>query len=305
MVLALLQNMLVQEYCYARQAEKSAESRIARWKKVNNNFHKIYSKRRKDIKKSLDPIVIVKGNNLILVKEGKRESFVLTSDKYDLFKIVCHIPLAIHVSLYDSTESGINKSTTEELNSLKESVMKARCNIKDWRLPTSVESLQYSIIDDSITFLDNVLLTKKVSASQLRAFTRKIAPLTLDNAYEAIKIELGQIDKNLRPFKEKISKEEWDNLYVVVLSSHMPRIKERRVQYFQKLLKQSKPGHRVIYYEGPPYNEEAALDLVATHILDRNIAIDFFKNPNRMHRDLLSDAASKYLRKNNLKWSRN
>ena len=145
---------------------------------------------------------------------------------------------------------------------------------------------------------------KSVSAKELRKFTRDMAPRTLDNAYEAIKIELGNVDKNLRPFKEKITPEQWKNMYVVILSSHMPRIQERRSQYFCKLLREKDLGHRVIYYEGPPYDEKAALKLVATHILDRSVAIDFFKDPKRMHRDLLSDAAKKYLRKNSLNWAK-
>lgn len=277
---------------------------IEPWVKVNGVFHKIYGKRRSEIKKTLDPIVIVKGNQLILVRDGKRQSFVLTSDRYDFFKIVSHIPLAIYVSLYDDTDKSINDDTTAELVELKKSILIARKNLADWKLSDSLIELQNSIIDPSLSFIDEVVSNKEVSKASLRSFTRKMAPLTLDNAYEAVKIELGTIDRNLRPYKKQLSKKEWNNLYVVVLSSHMPRIKERRVQYFSKLFKEANPGHRIIYYEGPPYDEAAALKLVATHILDRNVAVDFFKDPERMHRDLLSDAAKKYLKKNKLKWSR-
>ena len=41
--------------------------------------------------------------------------------------------------------------------------------------------------------------------------------------------------------------------------------------------------------------EPRALDLLATHLVDTQIAIDFFNDPERMNRDLLSDAARDYL----------
>jgi hypothetical protein len=42
--------------------------------------------------------------------------------------------------------------------------------------------------------------------------------------------------------------------------------------------------------------EEAGLNILATHVLDEQIAVDFFDDPWRMHRDLLSDGASRYLK---------
>ena len=42
---------------------------------------------------------------------------------------------------------------------------------------------------------------------------------------------------------------------------------------------------------------EPGMDLLATHALDRKVAIDFFKDKWRMHRDLLSDGARQYLKK--------
>ena len=37
------------------------------------------------------------------------------------------------------------------------------------------------------------------------------------------------------------------------------------------------------------------LDLLATHLVDTQVGIDFFNDPNRMARDLLSDGTRDYL----------
>jgi len=42
--------------------------------------------------------------------------------------------------------------------------------------------------------------------------------------------------------------------------------------------------------------EQKALNLLATHQLDSEIAVAFFNDPERMERDLLSDAAAEYLK---------
>lgn len=293
--------------CLSLPVQAKSTDKAESWVSVNEVFHKIYAKKRENIKNSLNPLVMIKGNDLILIKDGKRESYNTINDKYDFLKTVSHVPLAVYVCLHDKTSESIEKSTIEELTQLKGKVLKARKNVDKWNLSTEEKNRQYKLIDDSINFIDKVLDTKYVTEVALRKFTRGLAPATLENGYDAVQIELGCMDKHLRAFRKGLSKEEWDNLYVVIISSHMPRNQERHTQYFLKLLQEKKLGNRVIYCESAhsqPITEKTALDLVATHILDRQVAINFYKDPFRMHRDLLSDAAKKYLKKNKLKWSR-
>jgi hypothetical protein len=66
------------------------------------------------------------------------------------------------------------------------------------------------------------------------------------------------------------------------------------VQYFARLLGQSGEGRRIIYAESL-FEEPRALDLLATHLVDSRIGVEFFNDPERMKRDLLSDAAQQYL----------
>ena len=53
-------------------------------------------------------------------------------------------------------------------------------------------------------------------------------------------------------------------------------------------------GRRIIYAEAL-FDESKALDLLGTHLVDTRIGEAFFADPQRMHRDLLSDAAQSYL----------
>ena len=81
---------------------------------------------------------------------------------------------------------------------------------------------------------------------------------------------------------------------MVLIGSHMAREGEVAWQYFSRLLGQALEGDRIIYAEGR-WEVKDALDLLATHGLDRRLGAAFFGDPGRMHRDVLADAAKDWL----------
>ena len=88
--------------------------------------------------------------------------------------------------------------------------------------------------------------------------------------------------------------QDWNDLTVLVIGPQLPRKDNLAVQYFARLLGQPGEGKRLIYAEGLG-DEPRALDLLATHLVDTQIGIDFFNDPNRMARDLRSDGTRDYL----------
>jgi hypothetical protein len=78
------------------------------------------------------------------------------------------------------------------------------------------------------------------------------------------------------------------------MGTQAPRKGNLAVQYFARLLGEPGEGRRIVYAEAI-FDETRALDLVATKLVDTQVGIDFFNDPLRMHRDLLSDAAQDYL----------
>ena len=82
----------------------------------------------------------------------------------------------------------------------------------------------------------------------------------------------------------------------------MPRPGLLSYQYFSKLLNQNQEGEQIIVAEGLT-DEEQAIDLLLTHIIDGKVAVEFFQDPWRMHRDLLSDGGELYLKEHKLQAS--
>ena len=87
---------------------------------------------------------------------------------------------------------------------------------------------------------------------------------------------------------------EWKRLTVVVMGRQLPRKDNLAVQYFARLFGEPGEGRRIIYAEAL-FDEAKALDLLGTHLVDTRIGEAFFADPQRMHRDLLGEAAKVHL----------
>ncbi len=274
----------------------SEDALIVPWNEMNMRFREDYSKSRLRQLEKLGPIVILREDKMIMRYKGEVKTLQVIPQRYTLLKSVSHIPLAIFVILDGRTDAPLSDEAKKELSTFRGFVDKASGNIGDWKLSGESLSRQKLTIQDSQKFIDTVLKNGSVSKEELRKFARTMAPLVLETAYEATSMELDLIDAGLKSWKENMPAEDWNRLHVVIMQPHMPRNENRTMLYFEKMLKQPYEGERIIYCEGSS-DEEYAVNLIGTHVLDKHIAVDFFKDPWRMHRDLLGDAAKRYLKK--------
>jgi hypothetical protein len=119
-------------------------------------------------------------------------------------------------------------------------------------------------------------------------------PLILANATAAARAAVDALHRQVRLWQGQIPPDEWNRLTVIVIGKQLPRKGNLAVQYFAHLLGEKGEAERITYAEGLG-DEPRALDLLATRLVDTQVGIDFFNDPLRMHRDLLSDGARDYL----------
>lgn len=206
----------------------------------------------------------------------------------------------------NKTESGIAATDLAELKRLIDLSEAARPTLNSYindqanGLSAATVLRQAKILDKTTEFGRKIITKGSISQDELRDFTGSLRPLLLANAEEAIAAQLQLVDNTVGRWKKELGPLKWQKLKVVVVSGHMPRDRHALMQYFEKILGEKEEGGRVIYSEGAA-DEETALMLIATHDLDRSIAVNFFNEKERMHRDLLCDGASKYLRRTHLK----
>jgi hypothetical protein len=276
------------------------------FQEVNDKFHRDYAQAKAEIRDGLGPIIICNHSEMTLLKGASKYSEAFIGSRYTGLKQISHITLDVFVLLTNHTGEVLPQATIERLRELKSDIKAAENQLPDNQgLPPSDLLRQRQLLDRTAEFLDLVIKDKQVSAVRLRRYVRDCALPDLSNAYEATGAQIEAMDAIVSKWRQEMTPEQWSRLHVIITTGHMPRKELVAFQYFCKLLHQTQEGKQVIVAEllGPA-DDDQLIDLLVTHILDGKVAVEFFNDPWRMHRDLLSDAAKKYLRKHALQAKR-
>lgn len=268
--------------------------------KLNDKFRLLYGEAKAKVLSDTrtTPVIICYGDHMELIFGEKREQISFIPSSYTALKIVDHIPLAIFSLLQDNTDIALSEKARADLNELKELTANARPELPMQNYPKATMARQNVIIDKSMKFIATSLEAGQVSNTNLNRFVEDLRPEILENAYEAVSAQLARQDEKVAQWKQELGPS-WKNIKVVIVSGHMPREQQASFQYFSKVLGVKREGDKIVCSEGPA-EEKDALNLLYTHMLDKKIAQSFFSDRWRMHRDLLSDGAARYLRSHKL-----
>jgi hypothetical protein len=260
---------------------------------LNDAFRAAYADAKSRVLKSSGPILIVNGDNFTLLRQGRRVEANVGTPIYDPVKTIAHIPLAIYVTLTPG-DGALDDDRLKTLAGLRDLIPPAETSLDVLNLPAATLARQKQIVAASLAFLDEVTRRRRFERSLLQAFTRRMAPLVMENVTEAARAQLDATHARVSAWRRDLSPEEWSQLHVLIVGPHMPRENLVVTQYFLRLLHEPAEGRRVVYAESL-WEEKQALDLLGTHLLDGSVGEAFFGDYLRMHRDLLGDAASQYL----------
>jgi len=158
-------------------------------------------------------------------------------------------------------------------------------------IPNELKGDQIKFINESIKVVQKLLEKLKFDCADMQTYVKNIRPILDKNVFAASLSQLTNINELVRSWIDKYPQVDWKSIYILQCSAHMPREKNILAQYFQKLMGIKYEGEQFVYAETG--DETACRNLLKTHITDRTLAVNFFNEPMRMHRDLLSDAAEK------------
>lgn len=260
---------------------------------LNNAFRSAYADAKSRVLVSSDPTLIVNGDHLALLHDGRRVEANVGAATYDPVKTIAHIPLAIYVALTPG-DGAVDGDRLKTLAGLRELIPPAEASLDTLKLSAATLARQRQIVAASLAFLDDVAGKRRFAGSVLLEFTRGIAPLVMENVTEAARAQLDATHAQVSAWRRDLSPREWNQLHVLIIGPHMPREDLVVTQYFLRLLHEPSEGRRVVYAESL-WEEPQALDLLGTHLLDGSVGEAFFGDYMRMHRDLLGDAAKEYL----------
>jgi hypothetical protein len=262
---------------------------------LNNASRMFYTQAKATALEHHGLVIIVVGDDLVLRKGTTRTQTCVIPEIYHTLKAIAHVPMAIDVALAAHAEE--ERYPDDFVKELRD--YRGLLPVTEGRLATAglnPEQLerQKAILTACGAFLDSVVIKKQCAARERIAFARRMNPLVMANASAAARAALDLLDRQIAYWKSQMKPEEWHRVTVLVIGRQLPRKDNLAVQYFSRVLGENGEGKRILYAEGLA-QEPRALDLLATHLVDTQIASDFFNDFRRMNRDLLSDAARSYL----------
>jgi hypothetical protein len=261
----------------------------------NEAFRAAYRRTKEANLAHTGPVILIEGDNIVLRRGDTRLEVQYTPAVYHVLKAVAHVPLALDILLAPhADEATLNDAVLAELRDYRKLMEPAEVSLVGQGLEPEQFERQKKLFAECRAFLDSVAQARRCSREERVAFARRLTPLVMKNVGEAARAELDALHTHVRAWRSEMTPEEWKSLKVVILGSALPRKQSLTVQYFARLLGEPGEGPRIIYAESIR-DEAKALDLMATCAVDTTIGEDFFNDPARMHRDLLSDAARDYL----------
>jgi hypothetical protein len=270
---------------------------------LNEAFHHNYSLALQRSYKSLGlrhtPSIVVSGDHVTLFHDGQQEMVLIIPALYQQVKSISHVSFGIYVTLTINGYGALAENARADLTQQLALIHQGLEILDKLAIPSEFVALQLDTLNSAADVVGDVLDSGVVEEEKLRAFGQISAPLYLDNAALAARLELDELHRVIGRWREQLGPKAWGKVYVVICAAHQARYRETTKQYFQRLFHE-KEGvdvnyeNRVIYAEHI-HDNEAALRLLARHLVDQKSSLALFGNRTRLQEDLMSDGTAEYL----------
>jgi len=242
---------------------------------------------RNQICRGVDPLLLRVGNDAIFIHRERRCVATILDDAYHRYKALCHVPVALYMWLSELTAKQLTSQDAAMLGQLRSEMQEHRLR--------GLDEASRDIADAVCVLVDRVVEVLAVEFDRLTRFEGAVAQPTQHLIVAATEHELDNLDRCVRTWTADFDDETWGRLRVVICANHQARYRQSSKLYFQRLLGErdglgAKGEHHVLYAENAA-TEDEAIDLLATHLLDRELGIFFMKSPLALQQDVLGEAA--------------
>ena len=261
---------------------------------INRSFINAHSAAR-EFDLATGPVILYRNGQLVLITNDTKVTANVILPAYHTFKVFAHIPVAIYLMLSPQGGGPIDSMNLQLLRSYYKKLEYVQRNINQITLNSTDLQNQKIILSKSMQLLKTIIDNERFNIKELISFTQGMLPFISANIENAARNQLDSIHRQVMAWKSEMAPERWKKLRVAIQGAVLARDGDLTKQYFKRLLHIEKEGLRLVYKElyFPP---TPMLTLLATRSIDRGISVAIFNNPDRMFRDVLSDAAASYIR---------
>jgi hypothetical protein len=270
---------------------------------LNRAFHESYNnlihRTFETLGKGTSPVIVMFHEEVILFHDGKEEKINVIPKRYHQIKGIGHMSFGVYVTLADNGYTTLRPDIQENLEHHMVLIDRALRYLEYDPLPLEYAAIHRMMLQSARDVIGEVLAAGEVVEEMVIDFSQKSAPWYLESAGIGAKLEIETLHDTVMNWRDRVGDEHWENIYVVICAAHQGRYRETTLQYFQRLLYEqeglaAENEDRVIYAEHID-EPQAALELLARHIVDQRASLDLFDSPTRLQEDLMADGAATYL----------
>jgi hypothetical protein len=278
-----------------------SSNKLERLERLDHRFVEIYEETRaKVVEQQKESGLIVIDDDVLLLYRRNHPTQRFPGLKppiYTKMKTLGHIPLAAFCLFCDHTGGRL---TTGLLAKISEFRGALESSAED--LDTSDEVQQGILPKPSpvyakvIAFLDAVIAKEGASGEEIAAFAQSVGEDIPPLLAAAARAQLDACNVLVTHIRQQLlSNDQWDEVRVLILGPYMARQGQLFLQYFSQLLNTSPQGdRRLVYFDGDDL--QGAFDRLGTTMLDAMASHAIFGDRERLHRDVLADETTRYLR---------
>ena len=273
---------------------------------INVGFHVTYTRLVEQVLAQLGesvPVIVLIGDDATLLCDGREQHEQVIPVRYHELKALAHLAFGVQLTLMANGSGRLTELTANELHEKRAQIREAQAaaNSASTTPTVTIAKAPAELLCHARTLVDSVLAEDVVDFERLHEQIRALASHALETAQLAVCIELEQLHALIGRWRNDLGEGRWAGLYVVICGAHQPRYREATCQYFGRLLHQPEGSaaereDRLVYGEGL-CDVNAALDLLARHIVDQRASNLLFGDRRRLQEDLLADAANTEVRK--------
>ena len=274
---------------------------------INVGFHETYTRLVEQVLAQLGdsvPVIVLIGDDARLLCDGGEQREQIIPARYHELKALAHLAFGVQLTLMANGSGRLTELTANELHGKRAQIREAQAaanTASSTPTVTIAPKAPAELLCRARTLVDRVFAEGVVDFERLQEHIRALASHALETAQLAVCIELEQLHGLLGRWRNDLGERRWAGLYVVICGAHQARYREAACQYFGQLLHEAEGSaaereDRLVYGEGLT-DIDAALDLLARHIVDQRASNILFGDRRRLQEDLLADAAATEVRK--------
>jgi hypothetical protein len=299
----IVESLATRGSCRGVRTEAQYEPTTGLLSTLNQYFHNDYEELVGITKLSLEregnPLLILVGNELILHRNGRRETAPVIPPVYHQLKAVGHTLFGVYLSLLVREPGGLNERKLLQVEQQHNLINTVLAHLDEQDFPEAVRAGQRVLLEAASQLLTECRKNRRVDLRAVHEFALAMGKEMSANNLHAQRGQLTSLHRQVCAWLDPMEAGERERLYVVVCGSHQARYQEIAMTYFRHLLGEfsidGAHGEDRLMYAESRFEEDNAIDLIARHIIDQDAGSAFFGDRFRMQRDLLGDGAEGFI----------